>query len=51
MAPYLSDIADALKRDGYEGGISYESVYRPEDGTFEDGFQQSVDVFKSVFGS
>lgn len=51
VAPYLSDIADALKRDGYEGGISYESVYRPEDGTFEDGFQQSVDVFKSVFGS
>lgn len=50
VAPYLEDIAAALKRDGYAGGISYESVYRPEDGTFEDGFHASVDKFKTLFG-
>ena len=50
VAPYMEDIANALKRDGYTGGVSYESVYRPEDGTFEDGFRASVGKFKEVFG-
>jgi sugar phosphate isomerase/epimerase len=49
VAPYLDGIVGALKRDGYSGGISYESVYRPEDGTFEDGFRASVGKFKEVF--
>lgn len=50
VAAYLPDIASALRRDGYEGSISYESVYRPEEGTFEDGFRESVGVFRDLFG-
>lgn len=50
VGPYMEDIANALKQDGYEGAISYESVYRPEGGTFEDGLRASVAKFKGVFG-
>jgi sugar phosphate isomerase/epimerase len=50
MAPYLEDIGEALKRDGFKGVVSYESVYRPDGGTFEDGFRASVDKFKKIFG-
>ena len=50
VAPYLEPIANALKRDGYVGAISYESVYRPEGGTFEDGFRASVAKFLEIFG-
>ena len=50
VGPYMQDIADALKQDGYAGAISYESVYRPEGGTFEDGFRASVAKLKDVFG-
>ncbi len=50
VGPYMAPIADALKRDGYAGAISYESVYRPAGGTYEDGFQASVATFKEVFG-
>ena len=49
-APYLEDIATALKRDNYQGGISYESVYRPDGGTFEEGFRTCVPTFKKLFG-
>ena len=50
MAPHLADIANALRDDRYDGVISLESVYRPDGGTFEDGFQASLGTFKSVFG-
>jgi sugar phosphate isomerase/epimerase len=50
MAPYLEDIANAMKRDDYKGVISYESVYRPDNGTFEDGFRESLPEFKRLFG-
>ena len=50
VVPYLEPIANALKRDGYAGAISYESVYRPEGGTFEDGFRASVAKFVEIFG-
>lgn len=50
MAQYFEPLAAALKRDGYSGGISLESVYRPEGGTFEDGFRASVEIFKQLFG-
>ena len=50
VAPYLEPIANALKRDGYVGAISYESVYRPEGGTYEDGFRASVAKFMEIFG-
>jgi len=46
MAPYLDDIFASLKRDGYRGVVSYESVYRPDGGSFEDGFRESLPVLK-----
>lgn len=49
VGPYLEPIANALKRDGYAGAISYESVYRPQGGTFEDGFRASVAKFVEIF--
>ncbi len=50
MAPYLDDMAAALKNDGYAGAISLESVYRPLGGSFEDGFRASIGALKSIFG-
>ncbi|MCY4010202.1 MAG: sugar phosphate isomerase/epimerase [Anaerolineaceae bacterium] len=50
MAPHLPEIARELKRDGYSGVISLESVYRPSDGCFEDGFRVSVGTLKRLFG-
>ena len=50
MDPYYNDIVDALKRDGYEGTISLESVYTPEGGTREDGFRESLPVFMELMG-
>ena len=51
MAPYLGEIAAALKRDKYQGVVSLESVYRPDNGTFEDGFRKSLSTFTRLFGS
>jgi sugar phosphate isomerase/epimerase len=50
MAPYLEELAAALKRDRYDGVISVESVYRPDGGTFEDGFRRVLPVVKKLFG-
>jgi len=50
MAPYLDDLANALRSDNYDGVISLESVYRPEGGNLEDGFRASVSVLKQLFG-
>ena len=50
MAPQLAPLAADLKKDGYDGVISLESVYRPRGGDFEDGFRASVDTFKKLFG-
>ncbi|MDE0322346.1 MAG: sugar phosphate isomerase/epimerase [Candidatus Poribacteria bacterium] len=50
MDPYYNDIVDALKRDGYDGAISLESVYTPEGGTREDGFRESLPVFMKLMG-
>jgi len=50
MAPYLEDLANALRKDKYNGVISLESVYRPDGGTFEDGYYESVEVMKKIFG-
>ena len=49
VAPYLEGIASALRRDSYQGGISLESVYRPDNGTFEDGFWECLPEFKRLF--
>jgi len=50
MADLFRPLADALKADGYDGVISYESVYRPEGGDFEDGFRQCIGTFKEIYG-
>ena len=49
-APYLENITKALKRDNYQGIISYESVYQPDNSTFEDGFRTCMPTFKRIFG-
>ncbi len=49
VAPYLEGIANALLRDNYQGTISLESVYRPDNGTFEDGFWECLPEFKRLF--
>ena len=51
VAPYLEGIAEALKKDGFQEVISLESVYRPDNGTFEDGFRECLPVFKKLFGN
>jgi hypothetical protein len=38
-------------RDNYQGSISLESVYRPDNGTFEDGFWECLPEFKRLFGN
>ena len=50
MARYLEDIAGALERDRFSGVVSFESVYRPADGSFEDGFRASFPEFERIFG-
>ncbi len=49
MGPFLSDMAAALKNDGYDGAISLESIYKPAGGSFADGFQQSAGTMRSLF--
>ena len=39
----------SLRADGYDGVISFESVYHPGNGNFEDGFRQCIGVFKEHF--
>lgn len=49
LTPYFPKIADALRKDGYDGVVSFESVYHPGDGNFEAGFRQCVNKFKEIF--
>ena len=49
LGPLFSDMAKAFRDDGYEGVISFESVYHPGNGDFEEGFRQCIDVFKQHF--
>ncbi len=50
LADLFAPMADALRGDGYDGVISFESVYRPEGGDFEAGFRRCVGLFKELFG-
>jgi len=50
LADQWDPLAKALRDDGYDGVISYESVYHPGDGDFEAGFRLCVDRFKETFG-
>lgn len=49
LAKQFQPLAAALKSDSYEGVISFESVYHPGNGDFEDGFRQCVGLFKDLF--
>ena len=49
MSPHLQAISDRLNAIGYDGSMSLESVYRPSDGDFEDGFNASIEKFKSLY--
>jgi sugar phosphate isomerase/epimerase len=50
LGPLFEPMANALRSDGYDGVISFESVYHPGDGNFENGFRQSIGLFKELFG-
>jgi sugar phosphate isomerase/epimerase len=50
MAPYLLDLADALRRDDYQGCISLENVFRPEGKDFRDGYYIDIESLKRIFG-
>lgn len=50
LADQFQPMADAMRADGYDGVISFESVYHPGNGNFEDGFRACINRFKSHFG-
>lgn len=50
LADQFAPLANALKSDGYEGVVSFESVYHPGNGNFEDGFRECIATFKQIFG-
>ena len=49
LADLFSPIAEALRTDAYDGVVSFESVYHPGNGNFEDGFRLSIYHFKKLF--
>jgi sugar phosphate isomerase/epimerase len=50
LGPLFKPIADALRADAYDGVISFESVFHPDNGDFEDGFRSCIATFKEIFG-
>lgn len=49
LAQLFAPMAQALRDDGYDGVVSFESVYHTGNGNFEDGFRQCIEVFKATF--
>jgi sugar phosphate isomerase/epimerase len=50
LADQFAPLAAALGADGYDGVISFESVYHPGNGDFEQGFRTCIGTFKRLFG-
>lgn len=50
LGPMFQPMADAMRADHYDGVISFESVFHPGNGDFEDGFRQCFGLFKEIFG-
>ena len=50
LGPMFQPMADAMRADHYDGVISFESVFHPGNGDFEDGFRQCIGLFKETFG-
>lgn len=49
LAHLFQPMANALRKDNYDGVVSFESVFHPGDGDFEHGFRLCVDRFKELF--
>lgn len=49
LADQFHPMAQALRADAYDGVISFESVYRPEGGTFKEGFKKCIETFRNIF--
>jgi sugar phosphate isomerase/epimerase len=49
LADQFRPMADQLRADGYDGVISFESVYHPGNGNFEEGFRQCIGLFKELY--
>ena len=45
---YMDPLANEMKLNNYNGYISLESVYRPDGGSFEDGYRASLPKFKEL---
>lgn len=50
LANQFQPIANALRAESYEGVISYEGVFHPGDGSFENGFRLCIGRFIEHFG-
>jgi len=50
LADQFAPMAAALRADGYDGVISFESVYHPGNSSYEDGFRACIGRFKDLFG-
>ena len=50
LGPMFQPMADAMRADHYDGVISFESVFHPGNGDFEDGFRECIGLFKEIFG-
>lgn len=50
LADQFQPLAAALAADGYDGVVSFESVYHPGNGDFEAGFRQCIGTFQRIFG-
>ena len=49
LADQFQPMADALRADGYDGFISFESVYHPGNNDYEAGFRQNIELFKQIY--
>lgn len=49
IAPYLLDLATALRKDDYKGFVTLENFYRPEGKDFVDGYHTDIPQMKKIF--
>ena len=50
LADQFQPMADAMRADDYDGVISFEGVYHPGNGDFEEGFRACIGKFKEIYG-
>jgi sugar phosphate isomerase/epimerase len=49
LAEMFAPIAQGLRDMPYNGVVSFESVYHPGNGNFEEGFRGNIERFKTLF--